>query len=207
LNWDQLREVHSRVAAGRFGEVAKTHPFPSQLFSYGFEHAVAREHAAGRRVDLQPMQDSSATIFRFVDLNKIQDPSVVTSDIVNKDENALRATTSSKAESGRDLVARVAGRTVRGLDGDWNFIRHYGRSGDVHERAWRQGLMRLWSRQGTAVEANGALCVDFPSYPRQCIARAYDLNGVTYTFSETGAPISTFKWLPANIPLPPDLTD
>jgi hypothetical protein len=206
LNWTQLREVHQKVASGRFAEVAKEHPFPSQLFFYGFEHAVALEHLAGRHVDLQPLRDLESMPLRFIDLTSIQDPSVVTSDIPNIEEDSLRSVTGSKVESGRDLAARLAGRTIRGLAGDWTFIRHFGRSGDVRERIWRQGLMRLWSRRGIAFESDDELCIDFPSYPRECIARVYELDDVTYAFSKSGAPIAAFRWLPANVRLPPDLT-
>jgi hypothetical protein len=206
LNWTQLREVHQKVASGRFAEVAKEHPFPSQLFFYGFEHAVALEHLAGRHVDLQPLRDLESMPLRFIDLTSIQDPSVMTSDIPNIEEDSLRSVTGSKVESGRDLAARLAGRTIRGLAGDWTFIRHFGRSGDVRERIWRQGLMRLWSRRGIAFESDDELCIDFPSYPRECIARVYELDDVTYAFSKSGAPIAAFRWLPANVRLPPDLT-
>jgi hypothetical protein len=207
LNWTQLRDVHQRVATGDFNGVAKEHPFPSQLFSYGFEQAAALEHAAGRRVDLQPMRDLSSTIFGLVDLNKLQDPSVTTSDITYYDENTLRSTVDVKIESSRNLASRLTGRIIRGLAGDWNFIRHFSRSGEVRERAWRQGMMRLWARRGTVVESDGELCVDFPSYPQQCIARVYELGEVIYAFSKTGTPITAFRWLPADAHLPPDLVD
>jgi hypothetical protein len=206
LNWTQLREVHHKVADGRFAEIAEEHPFPSQLFFYGFEHAAALEHAAGRHVDLQPMRDVGNTPLRFIDLTKIQDPSIMTSDIPNRDENSLRAA-GSKVESGRNLGTRLAGRTIRGVAGDWTFIRHFSLSGDVRERAWRQGLMRLWSRRGTAIASDDELCLDFPSYPRQCISRVYDFDGVTYAFSKNGTMVGAFRWLTADIRLPPDLTD
>jgi hypothetical protein len=207
LSWNQLREAHQKVAAGDFAQVAKEHPFPSPVFFYGFEHAAALEHAAGRRVDLQPMRDVHDTIFRFIDLDKMQDPSTVTSDIAHCDENTLRSAVGVKTERSLALAARLAGRTIRGVAGDWSFIRHYSRSGKVYERAWRQGVMRLWSRRGLSFEFGDELCVDFPSYPRQCIARVYELGDVTYTFSDNGMLMEAFRWVPANVRLPPDLRD
>jgi hypothetical protein len=207
LSWTQLREVHQKVTAGDFTKVAKEHPFPSPLFFYAFEHAAALEHTAGRRVDLQPMRDLHDTIFRFVDLGKMQDPSTVTSDVAQYDENMLRSAPGVKTESSLALAARLAGRTIRGVAGDWNFIRHYSRSGEVHERVWRQGVMRLWSRRGLSFELGDKLCVDFPSYPRQCIARVYELGEVTYTFSHNGTLMAAFRWVPADVRLPPDLRD
>jgi hypothetical protein len=207
LSWTQLREVHQKAAAGDFAKVAKEHPFPSLLFFYGFEHAVALEHAAGHRVDLQPMRDLHDTMFRFIDLDRMQDPSTVISDIADYDENMLRSAVGVKTESSLALAARLTGRTIRGVAGDWNFIRHYSRSGEVHERAWRQGVMRLWSRRGVSFELGDELCVDFPSYPRQCIARVYELGEVTYAFSHNGVLIAAFRWVPADVRLPPDLVD
>jgi hypothetical protein len=207
LSWNQLREAHQKVAAGNFAQVSKEHPFPSPVFFYGFEHAAALEHAAGRRVDLQPMRDVHDTIFRFIDLDKMQDPSTVTSDIAHYNENTLRSAVGVKTERSLALAARLAGRTIRGVVGDWNFIRHYSRSGEVYERAWRQGVMRLWSRRGLSFELGDELCVDFPSYPRQCIARAYELGDVTYTFSDNGTLMAAFRWVPADVRLPPDLRD
>jgi len=195
------------VAAGGFAEVAKEHPFPSQLFFYGFEHAIALAHEAGRRVDLQPMRELESTPLSFIDFKKIQDPSTMTSDIPQMDENSLRAARDPKAESGRNLATRIFGRTIRGVSGDWAFIRHFGRSGNVHERVWRQGLMRLWSRRGTAFASDDELCMEFPPSARQCIARVYELDGVTYAFSEGGMLVAAFRWLPTDFRLPPDLRD
>jgi hypothetical protein len=206
LNWTQLRDVHQKVARGDFTAVAKEHPFPSQLFFYGFEHGVALEHAAGRRVDLQPLRELQTSPLRFVDLNQIQDPSIVTSDIPKLDENSLRAQR-AELEGGRDFAARLEGQTIRGVAGDWGFIRRFTRSGGVHERIWRQGIMRLWSRRGAGVMSGDQLCLDFPSYPPECIARAYKLGGVTYAFSQSGAPIAAFRWLPSDLQLPADLRD
>jgi hypothetical protein len=76
LSWTQLRDVHRKVAAGDFANVASKHRFPSQLFSYGFEHAAALEHAVGRRVDLQPMRRLDTTLFGLIDLNTFQDPNI-----------------------------------------------------------------------------------------------------------------------------------
>jgi hypothetical protein len=206
LSWTQLRDVHQKVAGGDFANVAGQHPFPSQLFSYGFEHAAALQHSAGRRVDLQPMRRLDTTIFGLIDLKTFQDPNIKDIDIKAYDEDSLRSI-GAKFEAGPVLASRLAGRTVRGLAGDWNFIRHFSRSGVVHERIWRQGLMRVWSRQGTAVELDGEFCVSIPSYPQQCVTRVYELDGVTYTFSKSGALVAAFRWLPAHIRLPPDLVD
>jgi hypothetical protein len=206
LSWIQLRDVHQKVAAGDFANVASQHPFPSQLFSYGFEHAAALEHAGGRRVDLQPMRHLGTTIFGLIDLNTFQDPNIKDLDVTAYDENSLRSI-GAKFETGRVLASRLVGRTIRGLGGDWNFIRHFSRSGEVHERIWRQGLMRVWARKGTVAESDGELCVDFPSYPQQCIARVYEWGEGIYAFSKTGTPITAFRWLPAEAHLPPDLVD
>jgi hypothetical protein len=207
LKWSQLRDVHQKVSAGDFATVAKEHPFPSRLFSYGFEHAAALEHAAGRRVDLQPMRDVQSTIFRFIDLSKLQDPGTMISDITHHDENTLRSAAGVKTETSQDLAVRLTSSTIRGQAGEWNFIRHLSQLGEVHERTWWPGMMRLWSRRGMAIETDNQLCLEFPSYPQQCIARVYELDGVTYTFSKGGAPIAAFRWLPADLQLPPDLLD
>jgi hypothetical protein len=140
-------------------------------------------------------------------LDRMQDPSTVISDIAHYDENMLRSAVGVKTESSLALAARLTGRTIRGVAGDWNFIRHYSRSREVHERAWRQGVMRLWSRRGVSFELGDELCVDFPSYPRQCIARVYELGEVTYAFSHNGVLIAAFRWVPADVRLPPDLVD
>jgi hypothetical protein len=50
-----------------------------------------------------------------------------------------------------------------------------------------------------------ALCTSFPSYPQERIAFVYEMNGVTYLFSEAGALIAAVTWFPADSPLPVDL--
>jgi hypothetical protein len=207
FNWEQLREVHGQVAAGNFADVAKERPFPSQVFSYGFEHAAALEHAAGRRIDLQPMQNPADTVYGFIDLDKLQDPNIIAFFTKRYNENDLRFATGVRVENGGELASRLAGRTIRGMAGDWNFIGHFGRSGEVHERVWWPGLMRVWSRKGTASESNDELCMDFPSHQRQCVARAYEYDGVTYMFSEMGILIGSFRWLPTKVQIPRDLGD
>jgi hypothetical protein len=206
LSWTELADVRQKVAAGNFVKVASEHPFPSQLFSYGFEHAAALEHAAGRAVDLQPMRPLDVTIYGLIDSNKLQDPNIKDLDAKPYDEDSLRSI-DAKRETGRELASRLAGQTVRGLTGEWNFLRHFSRDGEVRERIWRGGLMRLWARKGTVIEPGGEVCIEFLSYPQQCIARAYELDEVIYGFSNTGSPIATFKWLPVNAHLPRDLVD
>jgi hypothetical protein len=66
-------------------------PFPSQLFSYGFEHAAALEHAAGHRVDMQPLRRLDTTIFGLIDLSAFQDPNIKDLDVKSYDEDPLRS--------------------------------------------------------------------------------------------------------------------
>jgi hypothetical protein len=92
LGWQILHDVHQKVADGKLADVVAAHPFPSRLFSIGFEPAVAIEHAAGRRVDLRPMQSVDSTIYRFVGMEHLQDPNILPVSIPSLDEAALAAT-------------------------------------------------------------------------------------------------------------------
>jgi len=203
LSWKQLREVHAEVAAGQFGQIAIAHAFPSRLFAIGLEQAVAIEHAAGRPVDLRPTQGTDATIFRFVGLNNLQDPNIPKSEILPRDENSLAGM--AKEVSGHDLSARLAGHAIRGRAGGWEFIGHFSPTGEIRERMWRPGVMRVWGRRGKAVVDGDKLCLEFHSYPRECIARSYNQDATTYGFSEDGKLIAAFDWLPTNFSLPADL--
>jgi hypothetical protein len=204
LSWSQLRETYDQVARGDFAGVAAKHPFPSQLFSYGFEQAVALEHAAGRRADLLPMKDASSSIIRFVPFSTIMDPSVPGMPQYQGAESSLSV--EFKAQKGSTLGS-LFGQTIRGSSGEWQFICHFGPTGELHERAWRQGLMRLWSRRGSAVVTQDQLCLAFPESPHQCIGRVYERAGVKYAFSDDGTPVMTFTDLPDQIQLPLDLKD
>jgi hypothetical protein len=204
LGWQMLQDVHNEVAEGKVADVVAAHPFPSRLFSIGFEQAVAIEHAAGRRVDLQPMQGVDSTIYRFVGMENLQDPNILPLGITPLDEAALAAT--AKAGSGGGLARRLMGRTIRGQSQGWEFLTHFGQSGQIHERAWLPGVMRVWGRRGTAVVEDGSLCLKFESYPPECIARTLDQGELTYGFSEAGRLVAAFKRLPEDMRLPQDLS-
>jgi hypothetical protein len=205
LGWQMLRDVHREVAEGKFAEVAAAHPFVSRLFSIGFEQAVAVEHAAGRRVDLRPMQSVDSTIYHFIGMQHLQDPSILPLGIPVIDETELAAT--AKAVSGGDLARRLMGRSIRGQAEGWEFLAHVSASGDMRERAWLPGLMRVWGRKGEAAVDGGNLCLTFKSYRPECISRAYDNGDVTYGVSAAGKLVAAFKWLPAEMRLPRDLRE
>jgi hypothetical protein len=203
LHWQDLRDVHGEVAAGNLADVVKAHPFPSRPFAIGFEQAVAIEHAAGRRVDLRPMQSVDATIYHYVGMDHLQDPNILASDIPQTDEKALAAV--AKAGTGADLARRFAGQTIRGHAGEWQFLAHVSQSGEIRERVWYPGLMRVWGRRGAAVVEGDRLCLVFESYPPECVSRIFDRDDVTYGFSESGQPVLAFRWIPADARLPVDL--
>jgi hypothetical protein len=203
LGWQILQDIHKEVAEGRLADVVTAHPFPSRLFSIGFEQAVAIEHAAGRRVDLRPMQSVDSTIYHFIGMEHLQDPSILGLDIPPIDEAALAAST--KAAGGDDLARRLGGRSIRGQSEGWEFLAHVSRSGEIHERAWLPGLMRVWGRKGTAVVEDGSLCLKFESYPPECVARTFDQGDLTYGFA--GERSTAFKWLPEETRLPRDLRE
>jgi hypothetical protein len=203
LGWQMLQDVHNEVAEGKFADVVAAHTFPSRLFSIGFEQAVAIEHAAGRPVDLRPMQSVDSTIYRFVGMEHLQDPNIPALAITPIDEAALAAST--RAAGGDDLARRLMTRTIRGESQGWEFLAHFSGSGEVHERAWLSGLMRVWGRKGMAVVEGGSLCLTFESYPPECIARAFDQGDLTYGFSDAGKLVAAFEWLPEDVRLPSDL--
>jgi hypothetical protein len=205
ISWTALQEVHRKVEAGKFADVATSTPFPSQPFSYGFELAAAIEHSAGRTIDLQPMKRTDGALLRFIGADKLRDPNIIDPDISVASKKATPL--AARGESGRDLAARLVGRTIRGSVGEWDYIRRISAQGKVRERVWRQGLMRLWSRRGTAEIAGNSLCLRFPSYPEQCISRVEQRGEVTYGFAEDGTLITAFTWLPTDIRLPADLAD
>jgi hypothetical protein len=203
LTWQMLHDTHDEVASGGLARVVAAHPFPSRLFSIGFEQAVAIEHAAGRRVDLRPMSAVGSTIYHYVGMEHLQDPNILALDIPPIDEAALAA---SPTAGGRgDLARRLVGRTVRGQSEGWEFLAHVSQSGEIHQRAWLPGVMRVWGRKGMAVVEGGSLCLKFESYPPKCIARTFDQGHLTYGFSEAGKLVTAFKWLPEEIRLPRDL--
>jgi hypothetical protein len=205
LGWQILQDVHKEVAEGKLADVVAAHPFPSRLFSIGFEQAVAIEHAAGRRVDLRPMQSVESTIYHFVGMEHLQDPNILPLGIPPIDETALASST--KAADGGDLARRLTGRTIRGQSQGWEFLTHFSQSGEVHERAWLPGVMRVWGRKGMAVVEGGSLCLKLESYPPECIARTFDQGDVTYGFSEAGKLVAAFRWLPQETRLPRDLRE
>ncbi|MEH2483555.1 hypothetical protein V1282_006912 [Nitrobacteraceae bacterium AZCC 2146] len=203
MTWQMVRDTHDRVAVGELAGVMAAHPFPSRLFSIGFEQAVAIEHVAGRRVDLRPMQGVDATIYHFVGMEHLQDPSILALVVPPLDPS----TTAGPFGSGDDLARRLIGRTIRGQSEGWEFLAHVSRSGAVRERAWLPGVMRAWGRKGTVVVEGGSLCLRFESYPPECIARTYDKGDMTYGFSESGRLVMSFKWLPEEMRLPGDLRE
>jgi hypothetical protein len=205
LGWQLLQDVHNAVAQGNLADVVAAHPFPSRLFSIGFEQAVAIEHAAGRRVDLRPMQRLDSTIYHFVGMEHLQDPNILPLGFPPLDQAALAAT--AKAGSGGDLARRLGGRTIRGQSEGWEFLAHVSQSGEIHERAWLPGVMRVWGRKGMAVVEGGSLCLELESYPPECIARTFDQGEVTYGFSEAGKLVAAFRWLPQETRLPRDLRE
>jgi hypothetical protein len=200
-----VRDTHDEVASGDLARVVAAHPFPSRLFLIGFEQAVAIEHAAGRRVDLRPMQSVDSTIYHFVGMEHLQDPNILALGIPPLDEAALAA--SAKAAGGGDLASRIRGRTIRGQSEGWEFLAHASRSGEIHQRAWLPGVMRVWERKGMAVAEGGSLCLKFESYPPECIARTFDQGDLTYGFSEAGKLVAAFKFLPEDVRLPSDLRE
>jgi hypothetical protein len=149
------------------------------------------------------MQSVDSTIYHFVGMEHLQDPNILPVGIPPLDEAALAATT--KAGSGGDLVRRLGGRTIRGQSNGWEFLAHVSQSGEIHERAWLPGVMRVWGRNGMAVVEGGSLCLKFDSSP-QCIARTFDQGDLTYGFSEAGKLVAAFKWLPEEMWLPRDLS-
>lgn len=204
LGWQNLRDIHKEVAEGKFADVAVAHPFPSRMFSIGFEQAVAIEHAAGRRVDLRPMQSVESTIYHFIGMEQLKDLNILALGIPPIEESALVAST--KATGGDDSARRFGGRTIRGQSEGWEFLAHMSQSGEIHERAWLPGVMRVWGRRGMAVVEGGNLCLRFESYPPECIARTFDQGDLTFGFSDAGKLVATFKWLPEQMRLPRDLS-
>jgi hypothetical protein len=201
LSWSQLRETYDEVARGNFAAVAAKHPFQSQLFSYGFEQAATLEHAAGRWVGLLPTKDLDSSLIHFIPFTTIMDPGVPGLKKFEVTEGSLSR--ESKAERGSALA--LAGQIIRGSLGEWQFIRHLTRNGEIRERAWRQGLMRVWSRRGSAMVTPEGLCLMFPGAAQQCIARVYKSSGFDFTFSDDGTPVMTFmrlfddSWLPLDL--------
>ena len=205
MSWAALREADRRVRSGNFAEVAKSSPFPSQLFSYGFELEAAIEHSAGRKIDLQPMKNRDSSLLRFIAPDKLQDPNIIHRDTALGSGKMIPV--SLPEQPGRDLATSLAGRTIRGSATGWEYVRHIGADGEIGERVWYPGLMRVWSRRGRAVIAGSSFCLSFVSDRELCISRTEQHGDVTFGFAEDGSLLTTFRLLSPEISVPADLAD
>jgi hypothetical protein len=202
LSWSQLRDTYRDVQRGNFASVAANHPFPSQLFSYGFEQAVALDHAAGRRVDLLPMKDPESSIIRFIPFTSMVDPRVPALNMFEGNESSLLREDEKETDI---FLPDLRGKTIGGVSGQWQFVRHFTLTGEIRERAWRRGLLRLWSRRGNYETNTNGFCLRFPNSASQCIAHVYGHSGLMYGFAQDGTWVMTFAMFSEKFPLPLDL--
>lgn len=151
------------------------------------------------------MKDRDISLLRFIGSDKLQDPNIIHRDAALGSSKMMPFT--PPEEPGRDLATRLAGRTIRGSAAGWEYIRHISAYGEVGERTWYPGLMRVWSRRGRVVIAGSSFCISFVSDREPCISHAEEHGDVTYGFGEDGTLLTTFTLLSPGIRLPADLAE
>jgi hypothetical protein len=206
LTWGGLRAVRRQLEAGQFDAVAKAHPFPSRLFDWAFEYEMAAEHKAGRSVDIQAFSEPSQNLYRYVDLTiipKITGYRDISLNIAGpQEERTLIEAGARKLDGELELLTSLP---VEGQIGPWNYVRRFDSSGHVHQRYWRNGLIRVWADRGSVSEKHNEVCVSFEKAGEECIARVYEHHGVMFAFSASGQFVSAFRRqpvAPSSLPRP-----
>lgn len=194
LSWSLVAEIRKRVANGEFTRVVKDHPFPSRLFLLAFEIEASRQHAAGHYVDLQPMRRPSDTLYGSLDLKMAADPKLVPYlAAIPKDESDLMRRGGFLTGFGPKSTRFLMGRTIEGAVGPWNYRRKIDNAGNVKQRVWYTGLMRLWDDHGKLHQENDETCISFQRTNKECFARLYRLGDTFFGFDSNGELVTYFR--------------
>lgn len=195
LSWSLLGEIRKRIAAGEFSQVVAEHPFPNRLFRIAFEYEGYRQQASGRKIDVQPMREPSETLYGAMDLKASSDPRLMPNAVfVPKDEAEILELGASPINASRNRLP-LEGLTIEGATGAWNYIRKIDESGDVKERLWYSGLMRVWNDTGRLLHGENRTCMVFVKTGAECYSRLYRLTDAYFAFDEDGKLVTRFKRL------------
>jgi hypothetical protein len=194
LAWRELAAMHEGIARGQAASVISSQPFPSRRFLYAWETAAAFEAAQGRKVDFRPLQKSQQSIARFFDIDRIADPSIAPA---REPAPAHRKDVADARLLGKPVDPKYfrAG-TLRGEMGNWGYQWRFDGSGAVSQRAWRYGLMRLWSATGRLERRGDELCLEFPSATDVCFASLYARGDWILAFDRNDRLVTRFRWEP-----------
>jgi hypothetical protein len=192
LTWQELREVRGRIARGEVAKELAAQPFPTRRSLYAFEVAAAFQSAHGRAIDLHPMEEPQRGLLRHLDVDRNGDPSITPV------SSRWTKPTAEIADLAR-LATPIDGRffhagTVLGERGAWAYRWTFDGSGEVVQRAWRYGLMRLWSADGRVEQRGGEVCLAFATAPDTCIASLYQGDDWMVAFAVDGTPVTRFRW-------------
>jgi len=191
LSWQDLRAVRSRIASGDVDEALAAQPFPSRRFLYAFEVAAAFESVKGRRIDFHPMEEPQQGLVRHLDVDGIADPSIAP--IGEPPTNSRAADVDATRIRSFDARFFHAG-AILGERGAWGYRWQFDGSGEVVQRSWRYGLMRLWSAAGRVEQRDGEVCLAFTDTPTSCFATLYQDGDWTLAFATDGKLVTRFKW-------------
>src|SRR6185436_20644003 len=168
-------------ARGEVDRELSSQPFPSRRFLYAFEAAAAFETAQGHPVDFRPMQEPQSSLARFLDIDRIVDPSIGPA-ILTVPGHRTNATLLSNPVDPRFFRAG----TLRVEMGKWGYRWQFDGTGTVVQRAWRHGLMRLWTTTGRLEKRGGEICLHFLAATSVCFASLYAQGDWILAFDADG---------------------
>jgi hypothetical protein len=169
-------------------------PFPSRRFFYAFEMAAALESAKGYSIDFRPMADSQLGIVRHFDIDRWADPNIARlSGTPPRNEAEAKASSLLSKPLGTNLFRTGS---VRGETKDWGYQWRFDGNGSVTQKAWRFGLMRVWSATGHVEHRDSEICLVFAGASSTCFASLYQQEEWQLAFAKDGEFVTRFRWEP-----------
>ena len=194
LTWQELETVHTKIARGEVDQMLAAQPFPSRRFLYAFEVAAAFESVDGRRIDFRPLEEPQQGLARHLDIDRIADPNIAPmgGPSPRSEAEVINATLLNKSIDPKFFHAGA----IRGETGAWGYQWRFDGTGEVVQRSWRHGLMRLWSATGRVEQRGGEACLVFSTTPSTCFASLYQRGKWILAFAADGRLVTRFRWEP-----------
>jgi hypothetical protein len=192
LTWRDLKTVHSKIGRGEVDQALAAQPFPSRRFLYAFEVAAAFESVRGHRIDFLPMEEPQDGLARHLDVDRIADPTIAPmGGPLPRDEKEV----TNHGLLAKSIDARYFHTgAIRGETGVWGYEWRFDGSGEVVQRSWRYGLMRLWSATGRVEQRAGEVCLVFSTAPTTCFESLYQHGEWILAFGADGRLVTRFRW-------------
>ncbi|MGO8867098.1 MAG: hypothetical protein ACLQME_11410 [Alphaproteobacteria bacterium] len=201
LTWTDLREARARALAGQLLDMPGAAGSPDGLphrgrkYLYALEVAMARQHARGERVDIQPLQPlASAPLYRSLHLETLFDTKIPR--LAQPGPATLAEARGSAGATAAALgVASLQGRRLRGSTAEWNVDITIAENGVVRGTVWRPGLMRLWGMTGRLARGTEGDCLVFDQAPALCMATLVTLKDGLSAYDAGGRWVLAFHYV------------